>query len=368
MMRAKIIRDVDAQWWDSLARSAQGEFHQSMAYSSFCIECVRKRPYYLIVEENSTVLGLASFFAEGHGQDFFTVNFPLSLSRIPAALLRTMWKNCSLLHGPLILDREREADILDRVVQELERFARAEKIFRWKKIMPPLHYGQFNREIWDTVFAQHGFDHKTWGTFLVDLSGGEEAIWKHLKPSARNKIRKVRKQGMECVQVQGDEGFEKYYQLLSETRARKGFAIGARPDLLRQWWRKNQETLQFFMVEKDGKPVAGQGVFLFNGIMREFFVGTSDYAIENKLYGGDLLKFEGFVWGAEHGYHMYDLAGVHPNPETSAEKFIREFKGKWGGAYVEFPIYSKLYNVKRQQALDRVKGLLHRMRQAKTPQ
>jgi hypothetical protein len=362
MMRAEVVRDVDGQWWDSLVRSAQGEFHQSMAYSSFCCECFRKRPYYLIVEENGTPSGIASFFLEGYGQDFFTAKFPLPLSTLPVGLLRSVWKCCSLIHGPLIFDRDREADVLKRLLEEIEQFARAENIFWWKKVMPPLHDQSYTRALWDHVFAHAGFEQSAWATFLVDLTEDEETLWKRLKHSARKTIKKVGKQGVSFRQVTDEAGFRKYYTLFAETRARKGLPMGIRYDLLKQWWRQHQDVFHIFLAEQEGIPLAGQGVFHFHHIMREVFAGTSDYAVEHKLYGGDFLKFEVLKWGKQHGYHLYDLAGVHPNPPTPAEKNIRQFKEKWGGQYVEFSVYHKLYNPRPQQVLHGVKACRNHLR------
>ncbi len=358
MIDVKIIQDVDGEWWNSLVRSVGGEFHQTAFHAGYCRECTRKKAYYVIAEEQNRTLGIAMFFLEGYGQDFLTVNFPPSISKLPTQLYRSLWKCCSILHGPLILDAEREEEILDRLLQEIERFALREKVFLWKKVIPPLHKQSFRQTVWDSCFSKYGFSQENWGTFLVDLTTEDEALWSGLKASARKAIKKITKQGGHFIQVTDEEAFQKYYSLLVETCQRINMNMWFHYDFMKSWWEKNQDVFQIFLVEHEGKAVAGQGVFLFDDIMREVFSGTSNYAIKNKLYGGDLLKFETFKWGKEQGHKIYDLAGVNPNPSTTAEKHIRQFKEKWGGKYIEYPIYSKIYGVKRHRLLGRLKQLL----------
>jgi lipid II:glycine glycyltransferase (peptidoglycan interpeptide bridge formation enzyme) len=41
---------------------------------------------------------------------------------------------------------------------------------------------------------------------------------------------------------------------------------------------------------------------------------------------------------------VYDLSGVSPSPIDPKEEGIRRFKSKFGGKYVEYAIYSKIYS------------------------
>jgi lipid II:glycine glycyltransferase (peptidoglycan interpeptide bridge formation enzyme) len=79
----------------------------------------------------------------------------------------------------------------------------------------------------------------------------------------------------------------------------------------------------------------------YNGNVTEMSVVRSDYAVEKNLYPGDAIKWAIIKWGHGQGFRTYDLAGVNPNPETPKEQGIRQFKEKWGGEYVEYPIFTK---------------------------
>lgn len=361
MIHTEIVEHVDKNWWNSLVRLGNGEFYQSTYHADYCEDCFFKHTYYVIAAENGTPLGIALFFLEGYGQDTLAANFPPIISKFPIRFFQSFWKCCSLIYGPLIFDLEREEAILDHLLQEIERFAKKNKIFFWKKVMPPIHKHQFKEEVWDRCFLRYGFSKDRWATFLVDLTGADEVLWQGFKSSARKAINKVKKQGVSFVRVADEKSFDQYYALLKETSQRLSFRMWFRYELLKKWWLKNQEVLQFFLVEHEGIPLAGQGVFLFHHLMREIFVGTSNYALEHKLYGSDFLKFEIFKWGKEQGYTLYDLAGVHPNPSATAEKHIRQFKEKWGGRYLEHPVYSKIYGVKRSHFLQRMKQVYARL-------
>ena len=355
MIQVEIVRQVEAAWWDALVRSVQGDFEQSTWYAAYYTQgTYRTQPHYVIASENGTPLGLALFVCEGYGQRAFTAQLPAYLYAAPVRLLHQFGKIATLVYGPLIFDLSREPEILARLLQELDRFAAAENIFWWKQVLPPIHQ-PFSQPVWDACFAEAGFARTTWGTLLVDLTVAEEALWQNLKHSARKAIKKVEQAGVIFKAVTDETLLHKYHTLLVETRQRANLSSFGDFEALRQDWQACPEFRRFFLVEHEGQALAGQGVILFNHAMREIMAGTSDYALAQKLYGGDVLKFELLKWGKQRGFTSYDLAGVHPQPATQAEQNIRQFKEKWGGRYLEYPIYSKVYGRKRHALLNRLK-------------
>ena len=66
--------------------------------------------------------------------------------------------------------------------------------------------------------------------------------------------------------------------------------------------------------------------------------------MESGIYGQDLLKWRLMQWGREHGFRVYDLMGVNPHSTDPKERGIFQFKAKWGGDLVEFPVFSKSYS------------------------
>lgn len=359
-MQVKIVQQIDSTWWDGLIRSAGGEFEQSTGCAAyFGSELYRCLPYYAIVEDHGIVVGLALFISQGYGQSALTMRLPLALSAFPVWCLQSCWNVCSLLYGPLILDPSREQEILACLMGELDRFSRHHKVFWWRQIIPPLR-SPATIVTWDACFKRAGFQRDLWGTFLVDLTVDEATLWASLKQSARKVLKKMPPERITFAEITDETGFKKYYTMLQETRIRANLPMFGDFEALRRDFAACPNYRKFFLVEYDGIPLAGQGVTLFHQSMREIMIANSNYAVEHKLYGGDFLKFELFKWGKARGYTSYDLAGVNPHPTTQAEQNIRQFKEKWGGQYVEYPIYSKVYGTRRHAFLNRLKRMVKR--------
>jgi hypothetical protein len=354
MIRVNIVRELEPAWWDALVRSVNGEFRQTSHFVRIHTESFPLlQPFYAIAEEHNTPLGIALFSVDGYGQSLFISRYPPAMSRIPVRILQRVWKRATLMYGPLILDATREAEILDALVGELDRFARQHRLLAWKKIVPPIHGQTVDLEIWNPCFAKHGFQQDAWATFLVDLSVDEDTLWRRLKNSARKAIKKAQRQDIVVRPVTNAESFKKYYNLLRETGARVNRPMGLYRSLMESLWQHNTglDVQHFFLAEQEGIPLAGQGVFSSPAVTREVILGVSDYAIQQKLYGGDLLKFEILKWAMARQCKLYDLAGVAPQPVTTAQKHIRQFKKKWGGEYTEYPVYSKRYDPPRSALL-----------------
>lgn len=352
MMRTRISSTVDTEWWDARVRDVGGDFEQSSACAAyFCATTPGLRPHYMQVEDNDgTLLALALFFSEGYGQSGLTGRLPRWCSALTAPILRLTWKTCWLVHGPLILEPAREDEILKSFLAALNRFAQREHIFWWKSLAAPVRQ-PYSQMCWNARFEEADFSRSAWGTLLVDLTGDEETLWKQFKSSARKALKKMPREHLTFSEITDEAGLRKYYDMLQETRQRANLPIFGNFDALRRDFAACPDYRKFFLVEYDGIPLAAQGVVAYNGLVREIMIGVSNYAIDHKIYGGDFLKFEILKWGQRHSYTAYDLAGVNPKPGTQAEKNIRQFKAKWGGQYIEYPIYSKVYGTLRYKLL-----------------
>ena len=69
----------------------------------------------------------------------------------------------------------------------------------------------------------------------------------------------------------------------------------------------------------------------------------SQQSIDEKLYVGDLIKWEIMKWGVEQGFRLYDLAGFSPTPGAGKEEGIMRFKKKWGGMPIGYSMFEKRF-------------------------
>jgi len=115
-------------------------------------------------------------------------------------------------------------------------------------------------------------------------------------------------------------------------------------------------SLQVFVAEVGNAICYGLGVLSFNGIL--FEIGAArKVGVKAGGFAGDLVKWKIMCWGAEMGYRVYDLAGVAPDPQNCKEEGIRQFKSKFGGAYVEFPLCTKTYSPYKAGMLRQLKRI-----------
>jgi len=175
-----------------------------------------------------------------------------------------------------------------------------------------------------------GFKSKEAATFIVDLTKDIDELWYGLeKHSARKNVERAMERGVIIETVEDEDGFIEYFKVLNETRIRNSVKPYRYAHVYKLWrMLSSKNVMKCFVAKKGNRTLAGIMISIFNGYINEWGSGQSTYAIENKLYANDLLKWHIIKWGHEQGYRYYDLTGVNPNPQTPKEQGIYRFKAK----------------------------------------
>ncbi len=169
-----------------------------------------------------------------------------------------------------------------------------------------------------------------YGTYIIDLSQQEEALWNGLNSSHRRKVRLAAKQG---VQVhQGLEYIETAYALVRDTfkRSKMGFmSYSAFNDYVRSFG----ENVKIMISEHDGK-VQGSIIVPFSNHSAYYVYGGS---IPDPVVGAmNLLHWEAIRKFRESGVKQYDFVGVRINPDKgSKQEGLMMFKERFGGKLVQ---------------------------------
>lgn len=193
------------------------------------------------------------------------------------------------------------------------------------------------------IFCGVGYSSSTWGTFLVDLHQSEEALFKTLAHASRKCINKCKRNNVSVFWVNSYEEFVSvFWEVFHETKVQKGLVV-PEPSPIPYELDVNKRYHYGVALSEDGEPLACLGMHLFNGVATEIASATAAKSYELKLPGQDVLHWEIMLRAKALGCHTFDLAGVNPNPQTSKEQGIMRFKKKWGGRYVEYPVYRKYY-------------------------
>ena len=168
------------------------------------------------------------------------------------------------------------------------------------------------------------FDIQHRRTWLVDISGPEDAVRGRLPPSTRRNIALAERAGVAVASLGGD-GVEPFYRLHLETVARQRFQT--RP---MAYYRAVVDGLEarVLLATGDGRPLAA-AVVAVCGPRLAYLYGGSEPGPHRAMYA---VHWAAIRWGLERKCHLYDMWGVpsrfspgDPGPGYAV------FKTRWGG-------------------------------------
>jgi len=368
------VSQVVPETWNERVQSVrEGTINQSTHVEGFhLVTGGWYRPIYLVAEDNfGQVLGqlvaLRGFFS---GKE--TLNNPLIKSMLNRMMGTYMW-----LEGPLVFDKGNLSAIQRALIEYIDAKAERE-IYMIKRATLPYYEEEILREEVRKNLGVSSFCNScnsSMATFLVDLRRSQQELWDALKSSARKNLRKIQTADyMQISAIENEVDAEIYWQIYSETQQRMGRSLSYKTFavFMDEFWEDahNQGLLQGALVKtKDGLPLAGLLFRCYNGWIQEFGVAYTNESIERKLYGQDLLKWYIMQWGAERGYTYYDLMGVEVNSDDPKKRGIYQFKAKWGGELVNYPVYTKVYSPWKHKFFQGGRSLVegvNRLRRAST--
>lgn len=238
--------------------------------------------------------------------------------------------------GPTLQgDRTEKKDCLYFICKSLEEI----ECIGIKDATPNYNAFEDSRE-WSEVYSELGFLlERKWATYLVDLRRGIDVLQGNLQSGLRKNIRKLQEKDHSVKDILDPQVFDDYLLIIAEARERGGLSPLDLRGILNKV--KHNPWRRYFVLYVEGRPVACQGLIFNNRVATEVVLGISNHAINNKIYAGDLIKWKILEWCVAKGIGWYDLAGVSPIPQNEKEKGIYIYKQKWGGNYIEYPIWAK---------------------------
>jgi lipid II:glycine glycyltransferase (peptidoglycan interpeptide bridge formation enzyme) len=178
-----------------------------------------------------------------------------------------------------------------------------------------------------------------YGSYILNLSQGEDVLWGNLHSKHRNVIRNAMKKGVEIRS--GLEYIESAYNLVKDSfsRSANGFMAKMRLEMRMDYDSFKHQILGFgenvrvFVAEYEGVD-QGCAVIPFSDHCAYYMHGGN---IANPLTGVmNFLQWEIIRQFRELGVHHYDFCGARINPEkgSKAEGLIM-FKERFGGKLSE---------------------------------
>jgi CelD/BcsL family acetyltransferase involved in cellulose biosynthesis len=141
----------------------------------------------------------------------------------------------------------------------------------------------------------------------VALDAPYDELFARFRPSARNKIRKAVKAGVEVRRASGEEDFLAYYTVLEQcsrdwnVRPRPGRSFFAALSLL------DPSKVQMWLATSAGEVIAGDLNFVTNGVVMNWGNVSTDAAKD--VAPSNLLHANAIEQGVLEGCHTYDLGG-----------------------------------------------------------
>jgi hypothetical protein len=161
-------------------------------------------------------------------------------------------------------------------------------------------------------------------THLMDLGGGEDAVFERFEGSVRQAIRRAGKSGL-TVEIRHDvEGMRTYYHLHCQTRKKHGlppqswaFFLNIQRHLL------SKGSGVLVLARSDQIAVAG-AIFFSGGKQAIYKFNASDEGWQ-QTRGNNLVMWEGVRWLAARGCEQLDFGRTSMDNEG-----LRRFKAGWG--------------------------------------
>ena len=163
-------------------------------------------------------------------------------------------------------------------------------------------------------------------TFEVDLSEGEDAIWRLLPKRTRNAISRGYRNGLVVSAVATERDLDDYFDLYLRTQKR----LGSPPHSLRFFMNLcgMSGNTRFFLASNDAGPVAG-AIMFFDGQKMYWWNSVADPAFRY-LNGTSVILWSAMKWGAQSGLRGFVLG------RTRDGSGVYRFKQGWGGTRMDY--------------------------------
>ena len=184
----------------------------------------------------------------------------------------------------------------------------------------------------DRVMERPGFYRTESSTMVVDLSKGEQELWKDMSESnCRKPINRAKRMN---IGIKVNQNYDEFLEINRAFRKEKG---------LPRWdpsveYMKEYGTL--FVSEHDGQILSGLFCLQDDNIMMQLITGSKrlEAPEENKNFIANANKFmiwESILYAKQNGLKIYDWGGYYTGKEHDIPKErINIFKKSFGGDVV----------------------------------
>ncbi|MBF0181250.1 MAG: GNAT family N-acetyltransferase [Magnetococcales bacterium] len=203
----------------------------------------------------------------------------------------------------------------------------------------------FNMARWrdQTFLETHTRVTRPFGTYLVDLTQPEEALWEGMHPKHRNMTRRARQEG---VEIRPELDREAFATLMRETYARGGREHGFSGRYLEALLRELDGQALFWSAVHRGELQAAL-IVPYDGLTGYYLHGASHAG--GVPGASNLLHWEAMRHLKSVGVGHYDLGGARETTDDPRLEGIFRFKQRFGGPFVHCYHWKKVISPVRER-------------------
>ena len=220
------------------------------------------------------------------------------------------------------------------ILSEIQKIGKKEKSV-FVRMSPYSELPQVDNRL--STFRNAVNDHHPKTSLILNLTQSESDILKQMKPKGRYNIKVAKKHD---ITVKPSKDIEPFYNLLRKTGNRDGFGIHPKSYYQKMLDGMSDHT-QLLLAEYQGKVIAG-GIFVYLDEWGIYYYGASDNEYRN-LMAPYLVQWSAIQESKKRGCKHYDFLGIAPeNVKGHPWAGVTEFKKKFGGKVVDYPVAKEL--------------------------
>ena len=301
---------------DFLEKHENGHFMQSLSWQTFKFN---QKSYALMCEDDDgEVTGVMLLFEE-----------------------KVRRSNKKFLYAPRgpVCSREDTA-ALSELLAEAEKLA--EEIGAYKLTLDPDITA--DDKVWLDYFDRKGAiigENETenailqpFAVYRIDVNKTDDELMASYHSKARYSVRASIKSEATCRLGNRDD-IPEFCRLLADTAKRDGFASRGEKYFYDMYDLLGEDMVKIFMVECEGRAIAGSVVIACAGKSWHMYAGSSEEYKETMP--NFLMQWEMMRWSRDNGYYLYDMRGIAGGADKlkPIEGLVR-FKKRFGGELVSF--------------------------------
>ena len=303
----KIAGEKDSEKWDELvASSPHGTIFHTWKWLKIVEKHTRTKLYPIIGLKGSVSIGVYPLFLQ---KKLFTNIVFSPPSRALLVYLGPVFCNYDELK-----QNKKESVFVD-FQKKVDEFLHFKIKYNYTRIRAVPELVDFRPFLWA------GYRVEPLYTYIIDLTGGFEHIWKNFNKQVRIDIKKTGRGGVGVRLGSGKElGFLK--KSVADRLIDQGLDSGDYSDYLEDIHRAfSPDNFKIFVGEYKGETVGGLTLLCYKN-RASLWLGVPKTDLKG-IYPNDLVVWESIKWACENGFKQYELMDAGNDPR------LRHFKSKF---------------------------------------